>query len=87
MQVIHAGEPEDVHRGTYLIAFGTQPQRVPLYQYKYENDDWQHAPKQVVLGKPIRGDAAFSDDAAWIAGVCDDEAKVHCVAKFTLTAK
>jgi hypothetical protein len=87
MQVIHAGEPADVHRGMYLVAFGSKPQLVPLYQYKYENDDWQNAPKQVVVGNQIRGFVTFSDDAAWIAGVCDDAAKAPCLAKFTLTAK
>ena len=87
MEVIHAGEPEDVHRGTYLIAFGTKPQLLPLYQYKYEDDDWEHAPKQVVRGQPIRGNVAFSDDAAWIAGACDDAAKVRCISKIALSAK
>jgi len=70
IEVYEGSKPPDVLPGMHLIAFGTKPQLLPLYED----------------GKPLRGNVTFSDQAAWIAGVCDRGSKVPCLAKVTVTA-
>lgn len=88
LQVIHTAGHPTIHRGTYLVAYGEKPQLLPLYQYRYENDDWENAPKQVVLGASLSGSVVFAGDSAWIAGRCTDaEPLLGCVARIDLVAE
>ncbi len=71
--VIHTGADPALHRGVYLAvaADPARPALLPVYQYRYEDDDWQRNPAETVLGDPFRLDAGhLAGDLATLAGRC-----------------
>jgi hypothetical protein len=86
LEVIHTGADPNLHRGVYVGLLGAAGVGlVPVFQQRFRNDDWEHAPAETVLGKALSAHAAvLTDDGAAVLGRCEPNARTSCLARIEL---
>ncbi|MBK9262928.1 MAG: hypothetical protein IPM54_24380 [Polyangiaceae bacterium] len=86
LDVIHTGVDPHLHRGVYVGLLGAAGvELVPVFQQRFRNDDWEHAPAETVLGNPLSAYAAvIAGDSAAVLGRCEPNAKTTCLTRIEL---